>query len=31
MVSLTCKYVHSLGKLEMLGGLTDGVLVQVDR
>ena len=37
MVSFKWKYVHSLGKLEMLGGLTDGVLVdrlagrQVDR
>ena len=37
MISLTCKYGHSLGKLEMLGGLTDDVLVdrltgrQVDR
>ena len=27
MGCLTCKYVHSLGKLEMLGGLTDGLLV----
>ena len=26
MVSLTCKYIHSLGKLEMMGELTDGVL-----
>ena len=34
---LACKYVHSLGQLEMLGGHTDDVLVdgstcrQVDR
>ena len=27
MVSLTCKYVHSLGRLEFSGGLTDGILV----
>ena len=37
VVSLTFKYVHSIGKLEMLGGLTDAALVdrltgrQVDR
>ena len=26
MVSLTCKYIRSLGKLEMMGELTDGAL-----
>ena len=27
MVNLARKYVHSLGQLQMLGGLTDGALV----